>query len=202
MERKKYLTTLNTRPFLYPETKLVARLMQAGLTFEQIEHKVVEENLFDLESSDRAVRFFREIARRLEKLDIFLFNQFLASDQDTSKAVLLYALLKRDRLFYEWMREIVFEKFIVLDWFLTKEETRHFMEKKSKANETVRSWATETKDLLVDVYHRTLYEAGVAVNTEEETDIQRLVVYLPVRTYMIERKEKEIVELVLGELIG
>ena len=107
MAAKKYLTTLNTRPFLYAESKQVAAYLHKGKTYADIAETILQENTFQLTSPDRASRFYSEIQKRLEELDIYLFNQFLATDIETSKAILFYALLKKDQLLYEWMREVV-----------------------------------------------------------------------------------------------
>jgi len=87
---------------------------------------VLQENLFQLASQDRAGRFYREILKRLAELDEFLLNTFVQSDTSTSKAILLYALLKKDRLFYEWMREVVWDKLLIIDWYLNKKRQLFF----------------------------------------------------------------------------
>lgn len=201
MTAKKYLTTLNTRPFLYTESKQVAVFLHQGKTYDEIAETIVQENVFQLTSEDRASRFYSEIQKRLEELDIYLFNQFLATDIQTSKAILFYALLKKDQLLYEWMREVVWDKFLVLDWQLSRAETELFFEQKSMENPTIANWTLETKSLLMDSYHRLLHEVGMAYTEKDEIQLQRLAVNYDIRNYLIERKETAIVEVVLGELI-
>ncbi|WP_277630916.1 DUF1819 family protein [Atopococcus tabaci] len=201
MTEKNYLTTLNTRPFLYAETKIVATFLHQGKKHEEILKQIMRENLFQLNSSDRTMRFFSEILKRLDELDVFLFNQLLFSDEQTSKAILFYAILKKDQLLYEWMREVVWEKFLVLDWYLNKEETKAFFKRKAEDNQTIANWTTETKQLLMDAYHRLLEEVDMAVIDGEELQLQRPAIDYDLRRYLIERKEKEIVEVILGELM-
>jgi len=47
------VTTLNTRPFLYRETKTIASLIDQGLEDDQIKKQVVDDNLLGLQSMDR-----------------------------------------------------------------------------------------------------------------------------------------------------
>lgn len=202
MTENNYLTTLNTRGFLYKETMIVAKLLHQGKTYQTILEILLKENLFQLNSQDRTVRFFNEIQKRLEELDVYLFNQFLVTDTHTSKAILFYALLKKDRLLFEWMREVVWDKFLVLDWRLSKKETGAFIEKKAKENQTISHWTPETKQLLMEAYHRVLNTVGMAKTEGEDIQLQRLKLNDDIRLYMIERKEKEVVEVVLGELVG
>ncbi|SFC35068.1 Putative inner membrane protein [Alkalibacterium subtropicum] len=202
MTENTYLTTLNTRGFLYEETLIVAGLLHEGKTFEAILETLLEENRFQLHSQDRTVRFFNEIQKRLEQMDVYLFNQFLVTDAETSKAILFYALLKKDQLLFEWMREVVWDKFLVLDWHLSKKETSAFIEKKAKENETVAQWTTDTKQLLGEAYHRVLNTVGMGKTDGDDIELQRLNIDPHIRQYMIERKEQRVVEVVLGELAG
>lgn len=202
MTKKAYLTTLNTRGFLYEETLIVAKLLHEGKKYEAILELLLEENLFQLNSQDRTVRFFNEIQKRLEELDVYLFNQFLVVDTGTSKAILLYALLKKDQLLFEYMREVVWDKFLVLDWHLGKQETSAFIEEKAKDSQTVAHWTQDTKQLLGEAYHRVLNNVGMGKTDDEDIELQRLNIEPHIKEYMIDRKEQDIVEVVLGELVG
>lgn len=55
-----YLTTLNTRPFLYFETKKIAELLNQGDSIEEMRSKVINGNIFQLVSPDRSERFLFE----------------------------------------------------------------------------------------------------------------------------------------------
>lgn len=196
-----YLTTLNTRPFLYEETIEVAKLIHEGKQYDEILDIVLDKNIFALKSKDRAERFYSEIQKRLDELDIYLFNQFLVTDIQTSKAILFYALLKRDRLFYEWMREVVWDQFLVLDWYITKEDTRDFFRNKSNHFETVDQWTEETKHLLMNAYHQVLKEVGMATEKENSIELHRLNLEPEIRKYLTNEKERKVVEVLLGELV-
>ena len=128
---RKYTTTLNTRPFLYRETKLIASLIDEGLEDDQIKKQVVDDNLLGLQSIDRRNRFYHEIKKRLAYLDDDLFQSFLNSDSQTSKLILLYGILSKDQLFYEWMREVVFDKWLTLDYVVHRQDTLTFFDKKA-----------------------------------------------------------------------
>lgn len=202
MATKKYTTTLNTRPFMYNETKEIAGLVRQGIAPEDIKKMVLQQNIFQLASNDRAVRFFNEILKRLKELDSFLMEQFIESDTSTSKAILLYALLKKDQLFYEWVREVVWDKLIIMEWHLTPKETMSFFETKREQNEAIRGWGENTKKRLVSAYHKTLVDAELAVFTNEGLQLQPLIISSDVRNYLKENKEKNTVEILLGESLG
>ena len=196
-----YLTTLNTRPFLYFETKKIAELLNQGDSIEEMRSKVINGNIFQLVSPDRSERFFNEIMKRLDFLDEYMLKQFVSSDIDTAKAILLYAILKKDALFYEWMRDIIFEKICIMDFYISKKETDHFFEIKSEQSETVRNWSEKSKIKLRNNYHSVLREAGTLKNISNSTNerISPIIVNPEVRAYLIGKKEKNIAEIALGE---
>lgn len=201
MTSKKYTTTLSTRPFLYNETKRIGKLLFEGIDPEEIKERVEEQNLFQLTSKQRATSFNNVIQKRLKVLDEELLEFFLTSDTQTSKTILLYALLKVDSLFYEWMREVVWDKFLILDVTLSKSETASFLARKSEQNETVQNWAEPTRKRLVNAYHQALVDSEMAVATGDELYLQTLIISPEVRSYLIENKEQRIVEVMLGEVI-
>ena len=198
---KKYLTTLNTRPFLYRETKLIAELIDQGLSEEEIKDKVMENNLFQLTSNDRKRSFLNEIIKRLNYLDEYLVESFLYSDSSTSKAILLYAVLKKDDLFYEWMREVVLDKWLTLDYEVSKLDTSTFIEKKVEQSEVVAKWKVITRERLVNAFHQALVDAEYANYSEIKILLQRPIISSQVEQYLKSEKEKHIVEVLLGEVI-
>lgn len=197
---KKYATILNTRPFLYKETKLMAKWESDNLSNEEMKEKVVEDNAFQLNSVDRRARFYGEITRRLSFLDNYLLEQLLERDTQTSKALLLLAILKRDRLFYEWMREVVWDKWLILDNELSRSETAAFFNRKAEQNETVAKWKQNTRDRLVNAYHQTLVDAEFAHTQSDTLILQQIFIDSTVRNYLIENEEKQYVEVLLGEV--
>lgn len=199
---KKYLTTLNTRPFLYRETKLIAELIDQGMSDEEIKEKVIDENIFQVKSVDRRKRFYSEIKKRLDELDEYLLEKLLNSDTSTSKAISLYAIIKKDTLFYEWMREVVWDKILTLDYNLTKYDTEKFFLNKEEQSKQIASWKRITKEYLIDAYHQTLVEAELAVRKDSDLLLHLPIISSQVEQYLRSEKEKHIVEVLLGRLFS
>lgn len=194
-----YTTILNTRPFLYQETKKIATLLLDDVSTSEIKKAVTEKNLFAIESVDRMERFTSEILKRLEKMDDFLLEKFVTADVQTSKGILLYAILKKDDLFYEWMREVIREKFLIIDLKLTTKESEHFLERKSEQSKKVREWSDGTRGRLINAYHRVSVEAGLLSKEGHEFHLHHLFIDHLVLEYMRNHKEKHIIETLLGE---
>lgn len=198
---KKYTTTLNTRPFMYRETKLIASLIDEGLDEDLIKVKVVEDNVLGLQSKDRRNRFYHEIKKRLGHLDDFLFEHFLVSDSQTSKLILLYAISSKDTLFYEWMREVVLDKWLTLDYVVHRQDSLTFFDKKVEQDERVKKWKDNTREKLASAYHKILVDAEYASSENEQIRLQRPIIAPDVERYLKSNKEKQLVEVLLGEVM-
>lgn len=197
---KKYATILNTRPFLYKESKTVAEWKLNELSDEEIKEKIIEDNSFQLNSIDRRKRFYSEINKRLSFLDDYLLEQLVQKDTQTSKVLLLLAIIKRDRLFYEWMREVVWDKWLILDYQVSRSETAAFINRKAEQDETISKWKFKTRELLVSAYHKTLVDAEMAVPDENKINLHKIFIDSSVRNYLIENEETHYVEVLLGEM--
>lgn len=180
---------------------MMAELIDQGLDDEQVKEKVIEENLFQVKSIDRRGRFYNEIKKRLNELDDFLFQSFLTSDTQTNKTILLYAIIKKDRLFYEWMREVVWDKWITLNYEVTRQDTESFFEKKVEQNDSIASWKLKTRERLANAYHQALVDAEYATNIKTKILLHRPIISSNVENYFKNEKEKHIVEVLLGEVI-
>jgi len=198
---KKYKTILNTRPFLFNETKTIAEMIEKGLKDEEIRDEVLENNVFQITSEHRKVTFFNVIKKRLTFLDSQLFDYFIHSDRQTNKIILLYAILKQDQLFYEWMREVVWDKWLILDYNLHKSETVAFMENKREQSVQIQKWTDQTINRLVNAYHQVLIDSELAVYETDVYQLQKPILDSKVREYLVNNKEKHYVEVLLGEVL-
>lgn len=115
-----YQTTLNTRPFMYIETKKVAQRLQDGQSAEAVRSAALEQNFLQLPSHARQLAAVNVILKRLRILDDYLLRQFLATDRETSNLILLYALMASDQLFQEFMRQVYLQKITGMEVGLTK----------------------------------------------------------------------------------
>ena len=113
-----YKSTIKSRPYLYKETKKAATLIKQGITVKDIKNKSIEENIFQLESESRKKEVASIIVARLKDLDKFIIDKISEGNVETSKILVLYAIIKTDRLFFEFMNEVYKEKLLLRDLFL------------------------------------------------------------------------------------
>jgi len=197
----KYRTALMNRPFMYIESKRIAEMMLQGKTEEERRYEAIELNAIQMPSLDRRKTSYKEISHRLSFLDEFLLEKFMNSDADTSKAILAYAILQVDQLYYEFMREIYLEKILLLQKDLAKKEVINFLYKKAEQSEVVAKWADNTKERLASGFIQMMRESIFIVSNHEEHQVKRPLINQSVGEYLRKNGIKPIVEIMLGELL-
>ena len=197
----KYRTALMNRPFMYIESNRIAEMMLQGKSEEVRRYEAVELNAIQMPSLDRRKTSYKEISHRLSFLDDFLLEKFMNSDADTAKAILAYAILQADQLYYEFMREIYLEKILLLQKDLAKKEVINFLYKKAEQSEVVAKWADNTKERLAVGFIQMMRESGFILSNHEEHQVKRPFINQSVGEYLRKNGIKPIVEIMLGELL-
>ena len=100
-------------PAIEAEMKKIIKLIDEGKSEEEIKNLCISENLFGAAKEYRAKRIYGYIWNRAKKLDKTLIDLFVNSDLATQKIINLVAILRTDRLFFEFMFEVYREKNIL-----------------------------------------------------------------------------------------
>lgn len=79
-------------------------------------------------------------------------STFSAQPTSSSKALALLAVMKTDRLFFEFMYEVYREKIILGDATLDESDTNIYMKNKQSQSDKVASWEDCTIKKLVNSY--------------------------------------------------
>jgi len=196
----RYRSTIKSRSFLYKETKKMAQLLLQELNEIEIKEHVVKENIFQVNSETRKQEISAAIITRLKPLDNFVLKKIVHGDMDTSKLLVVYAIIKSDRLFYEFMREVFSVKLSTLDTIVTNLDFTLFFEDKQRQDDIVGSWKEYTFYKLEQVYTRILNEAGLLTKKGKQRNITFGIIDIDVRDYLIEIGDRAYIELLVGEV--
>ncbi|MBU3200601.1 DUF1819 family protein [Clostridium estertheticum] len=194
-----YKSTIKSRPYLYKETKKTAVLIKQGFTVDDIKNKSLEDNIFQLESQTRKKEVASIITTRLKELDEFIIDKISEGNVETSKILVLYAIIKTDRLFFEFMNEIYKEKFLLRDMFLKDKDFNTFFQSKREQSEKVASWTEDTLKKLKQVYVRILFECGLIKNQKGDRVINTPILESEVKDYLYKIGDKIYVNAILGD---
>ena len=179
-----YKSTIKSRPYLYKETKKASSLVNEGLDVDYIKEKSLQDNIFQLESEARKKEVASIITARLKDLDKQIIYSIENSNVETSKVLVLYAILKTDRLFFEFINEVYKEKILLKDLFIKDKDFNLFFQNKREQSEKVASWSEYTFKKLKQVYIRILFESGLIVNQKGDREIKIPIIESEVKDYL------------------
>lgn len=175
MTQLEYSASLTGASFLLFELKKVLKLRQDGLSNQEIRKKVLAENLFQFGHKSSAIRALPSILRRMEPLDDTLIALILDGTIDMGKVLNLYAIMKTDLLFYEFMDEVIGEKLHNNDYLIEKKDINLFFTAKAEQSDKVASWSDGSIEKLKRVFLLLLYESGM-VRNRKGNELSRLVI--------------------------
>jgi hypothetical protein len=121
-----YTSILKSRPYLYLELKKAALLKIQGLDEENIKNKAIDENIFTVNTEARKREIASTVINRIEGLDDYILDKIVNGSLQTSKQLAIYSILKTDRLFFEFMKEVYKEKIILKDFIITDKDFNIF----------------------------------------------------------------------------
>ena len=193
-----YKSTIKSRPYLYKETKKAVSLINKGLDVDGIKGKSLEDNIFQLESESRKKEVASIITSRIKVMDSYILNKIENSNIETSKILVLYAIAKTDRLFFEFLNEVYKEKIVLKDFYIRDKDFSVFFQSKKEQSEKVDSWSEYTFKKLKQVYIRILFESGLIGNQKGDREIVVPIIDSDVKEYLYEIGSKPYADAILG----
>lgn len=162
-----YSSKLTAEPFLYNETKIIANYMLEGYSINELKKKNINENLIKYKSSKSITRVNAPIFRRLEILDSEMLYDFVNTDIENSKYILLYAIMKTDKLIRDFILEIYKDKLFMRKEYIEKYEIDNWYDEKCILSKTLKERSEMTKAKLKQVIMKILADSGL-VNKEKD----------------------------------
>ena len=160
---------LTREQFLFYEIKVVAKLLVDGMNIDDAIFKIKEENLFQFPTERMIVNIANVCYRRLQALDSEKMIYVLAtSSMDVAKQVNLYAMMKQNRIVWDFMVTVIGEKYRTQDFSFTKKDMSAFMFQLQEQNEDVATWSDSTIQKIKQVLTKSLVECGYLDNTKSE----------------------------------
>ncbi|WP_144533668.1 DUF1819 family protein [Bacillus pumilus] len=170
-----YSSSLNGASYLLFELKQVVKLQQMGLSTQEIRSKVVDENIFQFENKGRITRTLPSVMRRAKVIDSTLASLMMEGSVEMSKVINLYAIMKTDLLFYEFMDEVISEKFQNNDYLIEKKDINLFFTTKSEQSDKVASWSDINIEKLKRAFMQVLFESGM-LKGRRGKELNRLII--------------------------
>lgn len=182
MSKKKYSAGIMAQAFWFNEFKQFLNLVKNGYDTEEIKKAVIEENLFGAPNEYRAKRMYGYISNRARVIEEDLTNLFFLSDLATQKIINLIAVIRKDRLFFEFLYEVYREKVIIGEETLELTDAKVFFNHKETQDDSLAEWKDGTKRKVQSAYLTFMTDANLL-----RTDGQRRIITPPLLDIALER---------------
>jgi hypothetical protein len=168
-----YSAKLTGEPFLYEESKIIARYLLEGEDPTELRKRNVEENLIKHKKVSSIERTNSPIFRRLSVFNKDMLYEFVNGDIETSKYLLLYSCMKTDRLISDFVTEVYKDKLILKKDYIERIEIENWFEEKCILSETLKNKSQSTIYKLKQVLMLILVESGIVEKEKERFKIIR-----------------------------
>lgn len=168
-----YSAKLTGEPFLYNETKILARYLLDGEDFDTLRKRNVEENLIQHKKISSVSRTNSPIFRRLKVMDREMLEEFVYSDIENSKYILLYTIMKTDRLVRDFVFEVYKDKLFMRKEYIEKFDIDNWYEEKCIFSETLRNRTESTAAKLKQVIMKIMQDSGLVIKEKNKFKIVR-----------------------------
>lgn len=168
-----YSAKLTAEPFLYNETKIIAEYILNGENPIELKKRNVEENLIHHKKIGSVKRVNSPIFRRLEVLNDDMLNDFVNSDIENSKYILLYSIMKTDKLVRDFVMEVYKDKLFMRKEYIEKFEIDEWYEEKCILSKTLRERTESTSAKLKQVIMKILVDSGLVIKEKDKFKIVR-----------------------------
>lgn len=160
---------LTREQFLFYEIRIVASLLSQGLSREEVTEKIKDENLFQF-PTERTLNLITNCCfRRIDALDSSVLLEHLASAPiDVAKQINLYAMMKYNRIVWDFMTTVIAEKYRTQDLTFSKKDMNLFFYRLQEQNDAVASWSDQTINKIKQVLVKSLVECGYVDSTKSE----------------------------------
>lgn len=154
-----YIASLTRESFLFYEMRTTAKLLLEGLTDIEAVERIIEENLFQYPTEKSVRRMATTCVKRLHEMnDDSLIQAMATQPTDVAKQICLYAMMKQNRLVWEFMITVIAEKYRLKDNSFGKIDLNTYFMRLQEQDDTVASWSDSTITKLKQILARVLVE--------------------------------------------
>lgn len=183
----KYSAGIKNISFWLLESKLTAEYILEGLSKDEILELSLNENIYQVESQYKVKEIPSRLYNRLKDFSEESLTYFINSDVQSSKLFVLIAIIKNDKLFFEFMHEVFREHILLGNYALKQSDFDIFFMNKSNQSDIIANWVEETVNRIQRQYRFLLKEAGII--EKEDNDYKIIIPFIDYRLKELMVKE-------------
>ena len=200
MNENNYSAGIMSQAFWFSEVRQFLNLKKNKYNSEDIKRTVVEENLFGAPNEYRAKRIYGYILNRVNAIEPELAELFFSSDLATQKIINLIAVIRNDRLFFEFLYEVYREKIIIGEEILETAAGKTFFYLKETQDDTIAQWKDTTKRRVQSAYFNFMTESNLLrFENKKKYAITQPILDIALEQYLRSHGETAIVKAITGE---
>ena len=184
--------------FWFMEFRKVVSLRIEGRTWDEIKQINEDENIFGAPTKQRATQIWNTVSARIKSLDDSFYPTFQSCDVSGQKLFALTAAMVYDKLFGEFVYEVIREKMIIgMDEFADS-DIRIFFNNKQAQDEKVAKWTDATLKRLGACYKNLLLEAGITDKGRDTRKIYKPILDPAMKRWMMDHGMEYYVKALTG----
>ena len=154
-----YNGSLTAEQFLFYEIRIAARYYINGKTAEETIGIIKKDNLFQYPTEREVSRLARACYKRLDALgNEQLVHELAFAPNEIAKQINLYAIMKYNRLVWEFMIQVIGEKYSSHDFSFSRKDLNSFFFRLQAQNDSIAAWSDNTVNKIKSVLIRMLVE--------------------------------------------
>lgn len=165
-----YNGSLTAEQFLFYEIRIAAKFYIEGITIEEAVEKIKKDNLFQYPTERQVSRLARACYKRLDALgNEQLIHELAFAPTEIAKQINLYAMMRYNRLVWEFMIGVIGEKYRNQDFSFSRKDINAFFTRLQAQDDSVNAWSENTISKIKSVLIRVLIETGYLDNLRDTT---------------------------------
>ena len=157
---QEYSGALTREQFLFYEIRIAAKLYQAGTELKAAIAQIKDENLFQFPTEREIASMVRVCYKRIKALENdSLITALVEAPAAIAKQVNLYAIMRSNGLVWDFMSQVVGEKYLNQDFAYERKDLNIFFSRLQAQNDIVAAWSDSTITKIKSVLTRMLVEA-------------------------------------------
>ena len=165
---RSYNGSLTAEQFLFYEIRIAARLYLDGKTIDEAIEEIKKDNLFQYPTEREVSRLARACYKRLNALDNEeLIRELASAPVSVAKQINLYAIMKYNRLVWEFMIQVIGEKYRNQDFAFSRKDINAFLTRLQAQDDSIASWSEGTINKIKSVLVRMLIETEYLDNIKD-----------------------------------
>ena len=159
MNTAPYSGSLTAEQFLFYEIRIASKLYAQGVSVDEAISRIKADNLFQYPTEREVARMARACYRRLDALNNqCLIQEISSAPTEIAKQINLYAIMRYNRLVWDFMIQVIGEKFRTQDYSFERKDLNTFFSRLQAQNDSIAGWSDNTINKIKSVLVRCLVE--------------------------------------------